>query len=373
MIRMLGDEARRLRFLVWMGDFANQYVSLNESWWGEKPESPAVQFYANDYLIFPSAPRQYQHDFPDVTNTFAPFFLRALQALQTETPANAARWIGSLLHFTTDTGSPPHAASISGDMHTKMENWIQGSAISISGYQPRLFGEEPTAAIRGFGHRMAGLVAFSKQRAERLRPLIITTNRAAAEPIIMQSANETARVTADLLHTLLFLAERTPEVPSGQKGFGNLEASISAPTLQGLESMPAKLMISGTAYSTLSELVSCEKGLYQGAFLLRNVRPGSYSAIVSRVGNRALFLSLKIELGKRAQFDWKLDGAEGNLVRNPDFQIHWVSKDPENWRFDKPAASWVSDNIKVRPGAKYRVEAAAQDAMQTTIQLRWYK
>jgi len=28
-----------------------------------------------------------------------------LQALRTETPANAARWVGSLLHFVEDTGS----------------------------------------------------------------------------------------------------------------------------------------------------------------------------------------------------------------------------------------------------------------------------
>ena len=53
----------------------------------------------------------------------------AAPALLSESPANAARWLGSLLHFVEDTGSPPHAAEIRGPLHIKMENWIDAGKI----------------------------------------------------------------------------------------------------------------------------------------------------------------------------------------------------------------------------------------------------
>lgn len=84
--------------------------------------------------------------------------------------ANAARWIGSLLHFTTDTGSPPHAAGIPGQpVHSKMENWVNAKLIHIPDYQPRLLGNDDAAAEAGFLRRMDGLIEFSKQRAQRCR------------------------------------------------------------------------------------------------------------------------------------------------------------------------------------------------------------
>jgi len=91
---------------------------------GKRVSELEAQFYSNNYLIFPGAPRSYQQDVPDVVNTYRPFFLRALRALRTKFPANAARWLGSLLYFVTDTGSPPHALVFKGDIHTKMENWL---------------------------------------------------------------------------------------------------------------------------------------------------------------------------------------------------------------------------------------------------------
>ena len=85
-----------------------------------------VQFYANDYLLFPAAPSQFDHMPPGVLGAYRPFFLRSLQALRTESPSNAARWIGSLLHFVTDSGCPPHALGIVGSLHAKMEQKLAG-------------------------------------------------------------------------------------------------------------------------------------------------------------------------------------------------------------------------------------------------------
>jgi hypothetical protein len=365
----LGDEARRLRFLVWMGDFGNQFVQWNESW---NRSGTTVEFYANDYLIFPQAPRFYKHECPDVNHTFTPFLLRSLQALQTETPANAARWIGSLLHFTTDTGSPPHAANISGDTHSKMENWISGAAISIPEYKPRLMGRTPAEATHGFEERMAGLIEFSKQRAGRLHPFIRASDRAGAEPIVLESANETARVTADLLHTLLFFAEPAEE----QEAVGALEASVNQSTTAGIESLSAKLMFAGTSYSTMSELVTVNKGIYRGVFLLRNARPGTYRAIVSRVGAQPLFVNaLTIRAGTTTRADWRLETAmpAGNLAPNPDFRSRWTAAAPDQWRVDEKLGAWVSDNIRVESGKRYRFEVDRLGNSAVLVQLFWYK
>src|SRR5436853_6905425 len=104
-----------------------------------------------------------------------------------------------------------------------------------------VLGQTPAAATRGFEERMAGLIAFSKQRAERLYPFIRASDRAGAEPIALESANETARVTADLLHTLLFLAERRRERAGAQEARGVLAAGVSQRTPAGIESLSARL------------------------------------------------------------------------------------------------------------------------------------
>jgi hypothetical protein len=80
---------------------------------------------------FPGTPRSYQNDVP-----YRPFFLRALEALGTGSPANSARWLGSLLHFRHRTGSPPQAPVYKGDIHTKMENWLDASQIDMKDYRP---------------------------------------------------------------------------------------------------------------------------------------------------------------------------------------------------------------------------------------------
>jgi hypothetical protein len=52
------------------------------------------------------------------------YFRRALQALRTETPANAARWVGALLHFTEDTARRRTPSSNPGRCTSPMRNWV---------------------------------------------------------------------------------------------------------------------------------------------------------------------------------------------------------------------------------------------------------
>src|SRR5690348_12458021 len=122
----LGGEAGHLRDTVEMGDWMNSLIVLQENWHVTTEDYPQVEseYFSNDYLLFPAAPHFFNHMMPQVHETYVPFFQRALQALRTENNENAARWTGSLLHFVTDSGSPPHTIGLTGPDHTKMENWL---------------------------------------------------------------------------------------------------------------------------------------------------------------------------------------------------------------------------------------------------------
>ena len=150
--KQLGADTGVLAQYVWMADWRTQLLIRSDE-----------VFYADDYLLFPKAKSHSQHICPEVRQTYAPFFRRALQALRTESPRNAARWVGSLLHFTTDTGSPPHAAGFLGAAHSKMENWLDAKLIQLPGYQPRLLGDDDASAEAGFLSRMEASSSFPRR------------------------------------------------------------------------------------------------------------------------------------------------------------------------------------------------------------------
>ncbi len=98
-----------------------------------------------------------------------------------------------------------------------MENWVDAKAIAIADYRPQSFGQTEDQAIDGFLHRMDRLIEFSKLRAERAKPFVLADDRAATEPIVLESALETSRVVADLLHTLGQLAAAAPAEPRSRQ------------------------------------------------------------------------------------------------------------------------------------------------------------
>ncbi len=374
LIDRLQENAYRLRVYVLLGDWPDSYVAMSEQWTSTNVElsSPGVAFYANDYLLFPASPRLRQHGVPEVLLTYRPFFDRALQALRAESPANAARWIGSLLHYVTDTGSPPHAAGISGAAHTKMENWLDASRIDISDYRPKLLGASDAEAREGFLRRMDELIAFSKLRAERLRPLVARDDRQACEPIALESATETAKVAADVLHTLLQLADHA--VAGAQPG-ADLDAEVTVPDVAGMELLPVKLILLGTNFSTLSDTVASRSGVYQGRLQLRHLPPGTYQPVLSRSAAATLKPDpITVQSGQRVHLRWDLgpSAVPGNLIRNPDFQIRWIRTGaPDGWQYDAPNGYWRSDNIKVVPGATYRISIQVDGSAAKDVFAQW--
>jgi hypothetical protein len=346
LVERLGENAPRLRAFVQMGDWQDTLAMHNEVWRvsGVDYPSSGQLFYTNDYLIFPGSTKLYGHMLPDVRSTYGPFFDRALQALRMESASNAARWMGSLLHYVTDTGSPPHTTALTGDAHTKMENWLDASKLDLQGYKAKALTREAYLA------RMEGLIEFSKQRADRLKPLIAADDRTQCEPVIMESAGEAAKVAADVIYSLLKLSQMPVPV-------GRLEAEIMAPQTKGLEELPARLAIENTTISTMSDVAALRPGVYRGHFTLRGIEPGKYRAFLSRPGAKAKMVEFTIGSVGSTRIEWTLEPDDNNRIRNCDFSVRWVTANaPDYWRYDGRRKQWMSDNVAVNAGKKYEIK-----------------
>lgn len=368
----LGPEAAHLRDTVEMGDWMNSLIVVQENWHVTTEDYPQTEseYFGNDYLLFPAAPHFFSHIMPEVHETYTPYFLRALQALRTEDQANAVRWIGSLLHFVTDSGSPPHTISLKGPNHTKMENWLDASNIDIHDYHPQLLGNTDQEAVEGLTRRMDALIARNANIARQMLPYAQANDRAHVGPLALDCATETARVTADVVHTLLVLSARP--VPGDT---ASLVASITAPHLTQHPLLPAKLILLGTNFSTLSSLDDSSSRQYAGTFFLHNLPPGTYRAAIERPGVATLFLpSFTLEAGQQAHFTWNLENTTPpqNLVPNAAFQLHWLASAlPDHWRHDPDCHCWLSDNIPVIKGASYRAYIVPAQSTSRQATLQW--
>jgi Carboxypeptidase regulatory-like domain len=345
LVRQLGPDAKRLAQYVWMADLRQTLLVRSDE-----------VFYADDYLLFRAASRHYQHICPEVKQTYAPYFRRALQALRMESTRNAARWIGSLLHFTTDTGSPPHAAGFLGSAHSKMENWVDAKLIHIPGYEPRLLGADDVSAEAGFLQRMDGLIEFSKERAQRCRADVDADRRAAVEPVVLESALETARVTADLLHTLGVLSANATDDAT-------LAGKVIVPKIEHatMSRLTAKVVLLGTSYSTLTEP--------DGTFTFRHLPAGEYRLVLFAPGRVSEQKPVRITAAASVTLE-PVDlsqGADGNLVRNCTFAVRWVSAEAfDHWSLRSPPGKlaaktsvrdWDGEWIPLQGGVTYHLTA----------------
>lgn len=345
LVRHLGEQAQRLTNYAWMGDYRRLPF-----------EEPGELFYADDYLLFPDATTHWDHICPEVKKTYRPYFRRALQALRTETPRNAARWIGSLLHFVEDTGSPPHAAEIRGPMHTKMETWVDAKLIQIRGHEPKLMGTNDEHALEGFVKRMDDIIEFSKERARKVRLNVEIGHRKAVEPVVLESALETSRLTADLLHTLGEIGLK--QGPAG----GELRGVVQSREPPGLERFPAKVVLEGTMFSTLADL--------SGQFHFRNLPAGKYKVVALRSGNGIARAEVEVLSGQTNTCNLALDAQKNNLLRNPDFAVRWKQREaPDCWDFWQGA--WNGEIVPLKIGQKYRLTATFKPNSDGEVTLRW--
>ncbi|MBI5757959.1 MAG: carboxypeptidase regulatory-like domain-containing protein [Planctomycetales bacterium] len=349
----------------WQKYFGHDWdrIARDYCWMGDWQEAVRPDHYADDYLLFPSMPDHVSHMHPDVRRTYAPFFSRALQALRTESPTNAARWVGSLLHFVQDAGSPPHTIGIGGDLHGKMERWVDEKQLDIAGYEPRLLGKTDDDALRGFEARMTGLFEFSRERATRLKPLVEPLKERTNQPLELDCALEVARVSADLLHTLFTLGLTETPLPGATiRGRTNYRPPA------GYATVPAKIVLAGTDYSTTTDT--------EGRFEFRNLPAGRFTPWVlatgfetSRLDEVELRSGVVIELSAQLRDDSVAD----NLVRNSRFDLAWVKTDiPDGWiRDPRNKSRWGSAVIRVPLDRSCAVQMDFGSGKQVPVIARW--
>jgi len=341
----LGSQMTRLTNYCWMADYKR--IPFRE---------PDQDFYADDYLLFPQVTTHLDHICPEVKQTYRPYFERAVQALRTEDAANAARWIGSLLHFVEDTGSPPHAAEIRGDVHMKMENWVKASLIHIHDYRPRLLGTNDATALAGFLRRMDELIEFSKPRGKSLVTRVIIGQQSAVEPVVLECALETSRVAADLLHTLGHLA---PLKISGTAALNGVVMSESAPSM---ERVPARVVVLGTNWSTLTDGA--------GGFAFRGLPAGDFVATVLRPGSGATNVTLHLVAGQTNFARIVLPKAPANLIRNGDLKLRWLRAEaPDCWT--RTDLGWEGEIVPLKDGRRYLLKVDFQPDSTAEVLVRW--
>ncbi len=332
----------------------NVNALLQHCWLPDHRGRDLGRFYADDYLLIPAMPRHISHVMPHVEAAFEPYFRRALQALRTESPANALRQIGPILHFVEDVGAPPHAKA-NCPHHGELETWVNASLITISGYEPQLLGTTEEEACAGLLRRIKALVAFSAERADQA--LALFPDREKIEPIVLESALETARVTADLLYTLFVLGAQQADLP----GMARLEVKIRAPSLPGNNDQEPRVVLLGTSFSTLAEAdASSDTAFWTGTAKWRNLPPGSYRMLVYRPGALPAVHEITLEPDTNASVEVELLPTDppGNLLYNPTGSLSTLGiEQPDRWAWSPQRVGrlWQGATVLLQPGARYQL------------------
>ncbi len=319
--------------------------------------SNGFAFLTDNFLFLPGVAPDVSHTMPTVQTTWVPCFRRALDALRMETSWNAARWVGTLLHFIEDTGAPPHAWPRG--PHGPMENWVPANQVSIAEYTPRVLGEDDESAEAAFATAMKVYVEAAAERGRRIEPLAVASNRPAVEAIALVSANESARIVADVLETLGRLAARPPNRPAGELR-GRLPL---APTSSRLRILP-KVMVVGRPWSTVCDT--------DGQWNLRNVPAGQYELLAALPGRAPLRARANVTAGTRTevQFEPVAPAGQSEGPMNPDFTLRWTRPDaPDYWQRQRDA--WESEPIPVAAGARIRLHVEWAPNSSAAVVVRW--
>lgn len=367
-------------------------------WMPDDAKTEKKEYYVDDYLLIRSLPRYTSHLAPAVQQTIAPHFRRSLQALRTETPANACRQVGPLLHYVEDLGAPPHSGPKI-PQHTPLEGWVKAAAIGIAGYKPQLLGRTDDEALQAIEKRAEVLRAFAAERCEKALPLVKVgeTERPNVEPLLLECANESARVAADLLYTVFTLG-----LAKGPVG-ASLEGTVDAPALarnndkgariilldaaryeaaHKASAMPGDFIDCATDFTTLASAAGpvAADAAWRGELKFHNLPAGTYRVLAYRTGARwAVSEPVTLEVGKMAAVRLALQPTDppGNLVQNPDGTLAYLPKMiPDRWaqglRVEGKAfktRTWSSAKVPIPAGATYRCGAVLKDP---SVQVRFW-
>lgn len=342
---------------------AGNYSALQDfSWMPDQRDMDLGAFYADDYLFIRAIPFHVITKDPEVREAYGPFWRRVLQALRTETPVNAARQMGPLLHFVQDAGSPAHTRD-TGPYHPERENWAKTDA-NIAGYQPQLLGKNDDAALAALEARLTALVTRAGETSDRVLPLIKGPNpdRKVIDAALIEQGQECARVTADLLYTWLTLG-LAPQ-PAG----ADLVGTVTAPEMPLRNDHGARVVLLDTDYSTLATTAGKPPaGSWQGEFRFHHLPAGTYRLLVYRTAAQPWYSEpVTLKTGETTTVPVTLPATDpaGNLVENPDGRLSYLKADePDRWRpvgGAKPAA-WGNMPVVLTKGHSFRCGATLRD------------
>ena len=311
-------------------------------------------FHADDYLLTRQVPVYPGHRVPAALQPIPAFFRRALQALRTETPVNALRQMCPLIHFAEDVGAPPHARP-NDTHHVQLENGPWEKGLSVAGYVPVALGANDTDAEAGILRRLRALAEFSAVRCDRGLQLLQAPGAGgdAAGPVVLEAAQETARATADILHTVFTLGLAGPRA----------DASLSG-RVTGSGGRDVRIVLLDTDTSTLA--LPDGEGGPGNRFVFFGLPPGEYRALASCRGCLPKVMTVSLVQGQEAHLNIALEAGRvaGNLVENPDASASTLQSGvPDRWRARGGGAEreWRSAFVTVRSGETYRLGAALKD------------
>jgi len=156
------------------------------------------------------------------------YFLRnAVSSLRADDIESAVKFCGAFSHIIGDTGEPIHALPpeivdravppplehIGLELHAGIEGL--DAPVNIAGYRPRVLGDTVPRAVMGI---YAGLVELKKLGAAQAVPItqaLYAGNRKRAVRLSQLAQNQSARLTADFMHTAFHLTQHdgTQEIP----------------------------------------------------------------------------------------------------------------------------------------------------------------
>jgi hypothetical protein len=352
---------------------------------------PWCEFFSNDYLLTRDAPFLHGYHVPVIeepewNRQIAAFARRALQALRTESPVEAARRVGVLLHFCQDAGATAHAARISPPAHTLLDNTVPLERIVLRDNRPQLLGKTDEEFITALQQKIAVLIALNGPVGARLKPEAVAlapvykappddasrARLAAVAEAQVSPALECVRVTADTLHTLMTLGLGSRGDGAALNGtlewapLSSFEKSgaevhlLDAARLSSGTLTPERLYAACTGYNTHTEPA--------GRFTFHNLPAGEYRVLAYRVGSTMqLSEPVKITRDRPATISISLKPsvAERNLVYNPTLQLTTYAEGmPDRWMALKPLnglQTFMSAPVPVASGKTLRLGVKLRD------------
>jgi len=188
-------------------------------------------------------------------------------------------------------------------------------------------------------------------------------DRAKVEPIVLESALESARVTADFLYTMFTLGLKPQAKGAGLRG------TVTAGKFPLRNDHGARIVLVDTDFATLA--VSApkmpERVGWQGTYEFHDLPAGTYRVLAYRTGSQmTLSPPVTLTTGEATHLDLALVPTEpaGNIVENPDAKLSYLEKGvPDRWRALTVGGrtTWTSTTARVTPKVTYRCGAILQD------------